>query len=323
MKRLISIFIISLLVVTMSYAKSSIGIVLMHGKDSFEGKMYPLSSSLESSDYTVVTPNMPWSKKRIYEKSYKDSILEISKIIHELKSDGIEKIYLAGHSMGAVVAAGYASLYDDIDGIILIAPGHFVGNVGMIKRTGKSVAKAKTMIDAGKADEKADFDDTNMGKMFTRYVEAGIFYSWFNPNGEVDFVTNMQNLKGNIPVLYIAASKDKIPRTKDRTYAYDGIPKNPKNKFVIIEATHLQAVGKSSNTIIEWLGGKSAKLSSSNFSQAQITRAGIVLNKFDSNADNQISPNEAPFKMSQNFDRLDANSDGYLSKEELYNLPPR
>ena len=312
-----------LLVAVIGYAQNNIGIVLMHGKDSSPKIVSVLSSNLESAGFKVLTPNMPWSKKRIYDRTYKESIEEINQYVKELKADGIDKVYVAGHSMGAVVSAGYASLHDGIDGIILIAPGHFVSQEDVVNSMQEAVAKAKAMIDAGKGEKKSDFDDINMLKKFTRHVKASVFYSWFNPQGEADFATNMKNLKADIPVLYVAASKDNIPRTKDRTYAYDNAPQNPKSKFLIIEATHMQAVAKSSKTVIEWLGGESSKAKSSSFSQAQINRAGVVLNKFDSNGDNQLSQDEAPGKMKKNFDRLDSNSNGYLSEEELYSLPSR
>lgn len=316
-------FFLILLIVVMGYAQDNIGIILMHGKDSVHRVIAPLSNSLESAGFKVLTPDMPWSKKRIYDRTYKRSIEEINQYVKELKEDGIDKIYVAGHSMGAVVAAGYASLHDDIDGIILIAPGHFVNHIATIDSINESIEKAKTMIDAGNGDNKSDFNDVNMGKSFSRYVKANIYYSWFSPQKGADFATNMENLKGNIPVLYIAGSKDKIPRTQDRTYAYDNIPINQKSKFLIIEATHMQAVSKSSKTVIEWLGGEVNNTSKNIFSQSQINRAGKVLNKFDSNGDNKLSPNEAPGKMRKNFDRLDSNSNGYLSEEELYSLPPR
>jgi esterase/lipase len=312
-----------LLVVVMGYAQENIGIVLMHGKDSTPKIVSVLSDNLESAGFKVLTPDMPWSKKRIYDRTYKESIEEINQYVKELKSDGMDKVYVAGHSMGAVVSAGYASLHDGIDGIILIAPGHFVSQEDVVNSMQEAVAKAKEMIDTGKADEKSDFDDINMLKKFTRNVKASVFYSWFNPEGEADFATNMKNLKADIPVLYVAASKDNIPRTKDRTYAYDNTPKNEKSKFIIIEATHMQVVAKSSKVVIEWLGGEVNKSKKSSYSQSQINRAGKVLNKFDSNGDNQLSPDEGPGKMRNNFDRLDSDSNGYLSEEELYNLPPR
>ncbi|NQY94999.1 MAG: DUF1566 domain-containing protein [Campylobacteraceae bacterium] len=47
----------------------------------------------------------------------------------------------------------------------------------------------------------------------------------------------------------------------------------------------------------------------------------MILNRFDKNADKRISYDEAPIRMKENFDRHDANSDGYLDMDELSSLP--
>ena len=54
-----------------------------------------------------------------------------------------------------------------------------------------------------------------------------------------------------------------------------------------------------------------------------IKRAKVVLGKFDRNSDSQISYEEAPKPMKNNFKRLDANNDEYLDEKELRSLPPR
>lgn len=46
-----------------------------------------------------------------------------------------------------------------------------------------------------------------------------------------------------------------------------------------------------------------------------------ILQKFDKDGDNQISKEEAPTKMKQNFSRHDLDGDGYIAEAELDTLP--
>jgi pimeloyl-ACP methyl ester carboxylesterase len=233
----------------------NIGVVLMHGKGGTTRWVDPLASSLRSAGIRVVTPNMPWHKNRIYDRGFEDSMLEIHGHVQQLQADGAEKIYVAGHSLGAVATAGYAARYDGIQGVMLLAPGHFVGLAGFNSNFLGDLRKANAMIKQGKGDRKSSFGDINGGKRATRQVTAEIYKSWFSATGPAEFVGNMAALKGGIPVLYIAGSRDRIPRTKDRSYAFDGAPGNPKSRFEVINAGHLEVPRMADEVVIEWLRG--------------------------------------------------------------------
>ncbi len=64
-----------------------IGVVLMHGKDGTPNRRIDtLAVSLKRAGLQVVTPEMPWSRNRKFDKSYEDSMLEIDKAVNRLKS---------------------------------------------------------------------------------------------------------------------------------------------------------------------------------------------------------------------------------------------
>ena len=109
------------------------------------------------------------------------------------------------------------------------------------------------MISSGEGDKKSSFGDINVGKRDTRYITAKIFKNWFSPSGPAEFVSNITNLKGNVPVLYVAGSRDRVPQTQNREYAFDLAPGNPKSQFTIIDASHLEVPEKSAEVVIEWL----------------------------------------------------------------------
>jgi esterase/lipase len=196
---------------------------------------------------------MPWSKNRIYDKTFDDSLAEIRSHVQKLKKEGATKIIVAGHSLGAVTTAGYGARVGDVDGLILLAPGHFTNQRGFSQYFGDDLAIAKQLVDSGKGDDKATFGDVNSGVRATRYITANIFLSWFSPSGPAEFVDNMTQIGQKIPILYVAGSMDKIPETQNREYAFDKVVRHSKSRFLIIESSHLDVPERASEVVIEWI----------------------------------------------------------------------
>jgi len=234
-------------------AGDEIGVVLLHGKGGDTRWVDPLGNSLRAARIHVLVPDMPWHRNRIYDKTFEDSFGEINAHLGKLRQKGATKAFVAGHSLGAVVAAGYAATFDDISGIILLAPGHFVSWSGFHANFKDDLARAEQMISAGNGDKKANFGDINMGKRDSRRVTAKIYHSWFSPNGPADFVVNMTRLKKDIAVLYVAGERDTTPKTKDRSYAFEGAPENVRNHFTVIPSDHLSTPADSAAVVVEWL----------------------------------------------------------------------
>jgi pimeloyl-ACP methyl ester carboxylesterase len=233
-----------------------IGVVLMHGKGGGTNWVDPLASSLRSASISVITPSLPWHRNRIYDRTFEQSMAEIEGHVAKMRSSGAKRVYVAGHSLGAVAAAGYAAQYDDIDGIILLAPGHFTAWPGFNRRFVDDLAKAQSMIAAGNGSEKANFGDINAGKTTSRRLSAEIYWSWFSDTGPAEFVSNMESVKGGIPILYVAGSRDRIPQTKNRQYAFDLAPPNPRSQFTIIDASHLDVPRLADDLVVNWLRGQ-------------------------------------------------------------------
>lgn len=232
---------------------NTLGVVLLHGKGGDTRWVNPLASNLRSAGVQVAVPDMPWHRNRIYDKSFDDSLAEISGYVSRLKANGAKKVIVAGHSLGAIASAGYGARVGDIQGIILLAPGHFVGLDGFSRNFSEDLNKAHSMIRSGKGNDRGNFGDINAGQRDTRYVSANIYMSWFSPRGPAEFVENMSNLKDGVSVLYVAGSRDRIPQTQNRGYAFDGAPKNSRNRFVIVDADHLDVPARSGEVVVEWL----------------------------------------------------------------------
>lgn len=234
-------------------AGNKVGVVLMHGKGGTTKHVDSLASALRSAGVQVITPDMPWHQNRIFDKSFTDSMAEINSHVRQLKNKGAETIFVGGHSIGAIAAAGYASRYDDISGIVLLAPGHFVSMNGFNMKVADDIGKAQKLVNQGKGNTKTSLNDFNMGKKYRRKVTPEIYLSWFAFGGEADFPGNMSKLNDGIAVLYIGGTEDKIPGTQDKGYAFDKAPDTVHNTFTLIKSDHLDVPSKAKKNVASWI----------------------------------------------------------------------
>src|SRR2546426_12128432 len=90
-------------------AKSEIGVILLHGKLGMPASLRWLTSHLQYEGYRVAAPEMPWSRGRVFDKTYDDSMDEIDSIGRRLMAEGAKLIVVAGHSLGGNAALRYAA----------------------------------------------------------------------------------------------------------------------------------------------------------------------------------------------------------------------
>src|SRR5687768_8836842 len=110
---LTSAFIIIFLFITATTAAQSpasgIGIVIMHGKGGSPTKyVSDLASSLEEKGFLVANLEMLWSGKRDYDTDVGTAEKEVQSALDALRSKGAKRLFVAGHSLGALFALYYA-----------------------------------------------------------------------------------------------------------------------------------------------------------------------------------------------------------------------
>jgi pimeloyl-ACP methyl ester carboxylesterase len=236
-------------------AADTIGVVLMHGKAgtaSSGGPLGPLVRKLKKAGMIVVAPDMPWSRSRYLAKDYAGSMAEIDVAVDRLKRQGATRIVVAGHSMGANAALGYAARRDDIAGVVAIAPGHDPANYGFQKNVNHDYRRAKTMVDKGQGDAYERFADTNQGKRSTVRVKAEIYLDWFDPSGPAAMRANTEKLKPGTALLCVYGKGDRL-RIFGRPAAFDAAPPNPKNVYLEVSSGHMQTPGIAADRIVEWI----------------------------------------------------------------------
>ena len=101
-----------------------VGVVVLHGEgDDPYGQTLRFTRALIRDGFLTDSPEMPWSARRAYDAGVDGTVREIDAAVARLKSRGAQKVFVAGHSLGAAAAVRYARLRR-VDGLIALAPGH-------------------------------------------------------------------------------------------------------------------------------------------------------------------------------------------------------
>ena len=230
-------------------AGDDLGVVLLHGKGgSPSGYVRELASALQSKGHLVSTPTMPWAQDRIYDASFDEAMQQIDREIDSLRQQGAKFIVVAGHSLGANAALGYASTRDGAGGIIALAPAHTPELPGFIKRVGHDVSRARALVAAGKGKEKHSFSDVNQGQMLEVAATAEVYLSWFDPDGSAVMPRSAAAFKVATPLLLVVGNGD---RGKD--YIFDKAPAHPRSRFVSVPAGHFAVPSAAIEEVITWL----------------------------------------------------------------------
>jgi pimeloyl-ACP methyl ester carboxylesterase len=236
-------------------AEDKVGVVLMHGKWGSPNKFVDsLAGSLRRADFLVESPEMPWSKSRDYDRSYEEAMTEIDKAFDKLRAKGATVLVVAGHSLGANAALGYAATRPGLAGVVALAPGHTPERSVFRDKLGDSVDKARTMVAEGKGDSTASFGDLNLGKPASFNMKARIYLSYFDPDGPAVMPRNAAAIQGGIP-LFVAMGREDPLFSAGRGYLFDKAPANPKSLYLEVSGGHLDTPTQAADALVAWIKG--------------------------------------------------------------------
>jgi pimeloyl-ACP methyl ester carboxylesterase len=237
-----------------SAADGGLGAVITHGKWGSPDRLIDgLAAALEKEGVVVSSPEMPWSRRRNYDRTVDDADSQIDAEIGKLKARGAKRIVLIGHSLGAAHALHYAGR-TAIDGIIAIAPGHRPEAPRFAAQYADDVKRSRELVAAGKASEMVSFTDLNTGGRRERAnTSAASFVSYFDPEGPLNMARNVAALKASTPVLWIEPAREEQPLRDGLMVLYRKLPANPRTRLVEPDSGHLDAPAASVAAIVEWL----------------------------------------------------------------------
>lgn len=235
---------------------ATVGVVLMHGKQATSPYTHiaDLRDNLLSSGYLVATPDMPWSGAREYDRSYIGAMNQIDNVITNLRNNGATSIIVAGHSMGANAALGYTARNpDNVDGVMMLATGHYPELLFNRPNIQESVLRAKDYVDADQGSTLDDFIDVNMGLEFAINTTAQNYLSYFGRFGPAVIPDNASSIPTDnpVPLLWVNGLTD--PLSKPSSYAFDLAPFHPLSQFTTVEAGHLDTPTAAWSVIDPWV----------------------------------------------------------------------
>lgn len=228
----------------------------MHGKGGQPGRLIgSLASALEAEGAAVVMPRMAWSgqmgRPTGYRMTYEQALSQIDLAIEQLTAKGAKKIVIAGQSLGANAAIGYAARRGDkLSGVIALAAGHMPEKM---KQPGivNAVAEARQLVTAGKGDTTKPFGDFNQGEPFQTTATAAAYLSFFDPKGPAVIPRNAAAMPAS-PFLWVIGRSDPLSAA-GRGYAFDRAAKHPKSKYVEVNAGHRDTPDAARQEVILWL----------------------------------------------------------------------
>ena len=233
---------------------AEIGVVFLHAKGAAPDARPTagLISAMRAEGMEVVVPELPWSRSRRYDASYQDALKEVHQAVQALRTKGAKTVVVAGHSLGANGAIGYAANYQDANGVVAIAPGHSPELTGFQKRLGDSVTRARAMVDAGDGSKPAEFKDVNQDSTSTIKTSPAVYLSYFDPEGPAVMPNNAMDLKEGTALLWIVGEDDRMAKL-GQDYAFNLASANPLNTYVVVGGGHKDTPSVGEKEVIAWI----------------------------------------------------------------------
>lgn len=233
---------------------TEVGVVVLHGKwDSPDGLIIDFSSAMERAGYMVLAPEMTWSGRRSYDVGVAGMEAEINVAVEQLRHRGARMIVVAGHSFGAAGAVRYATRHK-VDGVIALAPGHYPEGKYITTSTAVSRSRAQVLIDDGKPDESAWFDDPNSGGRFKQIrMAARIYLDFFDPDGPMNFGNNAAAVLPGTAVLWVVGQSEANGIRTMAGRVFERLPGELAARQLEVPGGHQETPSKGAGVALDWI----------------------------------------------------------------------
>ncbi|MCZ4305112.1 alpha/beta fold hydrolase [Zoogloeaceae bacterium G21618-S1] len=229
------------------------GVVLLHGKwDQAPFAIAALTDALTAAGHPWRLPTLPWALRRLYDASFDTALDQIAAEATALRDAGCSRIILCGHSLGACAALATAARRGGIDGLILLAPGHFPERLAADGHTAASLATAKHALANGHGQTRIPLIDVHQGQPRQLRIRPDHYLSTFAPDGAAVWPDNCRRLRPPLPMLWLVERVDgTAPPGID--YAFRQAPAHAASRWQRIDATHHALPAQSVGTVLDWL----------------------------------------------------------------------
>ncbi|HXG52893.1 MAG TPA: alpha/beta fold hydrolase [candidate division Zixibacteria bacterium] len=232
----------------------------MHGKGGSPAKyVSSLAAALAQRGYLVANLEMPWSGRRGYDVNVAAAEAEVRAALDALRIRGAKRLFVAGHSQGALFALYFGGRHP-VDGVIAIAPGGSVNSAIFREKLGESVDRARRLIAEGKGGEKTGFMDYEGSRgVYPIATSAETFLSWFDPDGAMNLPKAVKAMNPRVPVLYVVPTGDYPALLKAREEMFGYLPANPLTKLHEPDSGHLDAPYAARDEVMRWTAEVASK----------------------------------------------------------------
>ena len=228
-----------------------LGVVLLHDKNAFpEKSMAEMARVLRNVGFQVICPELPWSKKRGFDATFQQALVEIGLAAQELRVDGCTQVALVGHGLGANAALGFAASRSGVFAIVALAPSHDPERYREVFMP--DVRKARNLIVTAGGTARSLFMDVNQDKDYDLSTTAEVYLSYNDPDGAAVMPRSCAALKGPLPLLWVVGSKDPLSYL-GRSYAYAKAPEHPMSRYEEVSADHVHVPSAAAKLVAEWL----------------------------------------------------------------------
>jgi esterase/lipase len=230
-------------------AAERLGVVLLHGKGSSPARLNDLAAALTASGHLVERPEMCWSRRRMYDRTYLDCLTDADAANARLKAAGATAIVIAGMSLGGNAALAYGARREGLKGVVALAPAPAFEFVNRQPDIAKSLREAQAMIAAGRGNQTAMFADLGFGRTFEVETTASIYASFFADNSAGIMPDNAARLKA--PLLVVSGISDTSQRSVG--YVFARAPADRLNWHVTVPSDHLGTPAAAREIVPAWL----------------------------------------------------------------------
>jgi len=236
---------------TLVQAQERLGVVLLHDKNSQPEKYFTeLSRVLRNVGFQVVVPELPWSKKRGFDATFQQALVEIGLAAEELRMDGCTRVALVGHGLGANAALAFAANRTGIFAIAALAPAHDPDRHREVFLP--DVRKARSMLSLGSGNKRSLFTDFNSDKDYDLSTTAEVYLSYNDPDGQTVMARSCAAFKEPLPLLWVVGLQDPL-HFLGRSYAYSKAPSHPASRYEELPGDHASVPRNASRMVAEWL----------------------------------------------------------------------
>ncbi|WP_089273038.1 alpha/beta hydrolase [Humidesulfovibrio mexicanus] len=234
-----------------AFCQERLGVVLLHDKNEHpEKQLDELERQLRNTGFSVLVPEMPWSRRRGFDATYQQALLEIGLAVEELRLGGATQVALVGHGLGANAALGYAASRGGVCGLVALAPSHDPERHREVFLP--DVRKARNLLSTNGRTARSLFTDIAQDKDYDLSTTAEVYLSFNDPDGAAVMPRSCAALKSPLPLLWVVGLGDPL-RHLGRAYAFSKAPAHRMSRYEEVEADHAGVPKKASRLTAEWL----------------------------------------------------------------------